>query len=96
MHTCWRGRIAADQLAFSVYLRMIFVTVVNFVVLLSPTSIAVFLTSYRRVWVELFGPLSLLEVSQKLAALIPPYESDLRQNSRPAATVANPKPLTKK
>ncbi|MEN8792689.1 MAG: sulfatase [Lentimonas sp.] len=35
------------------------------------------------------------EVAQKLAALIPPYESDLLQNSRPAATVANPKPLTK-
>lgn len=35
------------------------------------------------------------EVTQKLAALIPPYESDLRQNSRPAARVANPKPLSK-
>lgn len=35
------------------------------------------------------------EVVQRLAALIPPFESDLIKNSRPAATAADPKPLTK-
>ncbi|BDS05864.1 hypothetical protein NT6N_09040 [Oceaniferula spumae] len=35
------------------------------------------------------------EVAEKLASLIPPFNESLRKNTRPAAKIKNPKPLTK-
>ena len=76
MHVCRRCGISADQLALRIHLRVIFVTVVDFVVLLCPAGIAVLLSSLRRIDIEAFWTLALFDLRVLFTSVALPRSRD--------------------